>query len=313
MRYAKSLLLCGQIIDAQEVEPDTYQELLCVCPISEKKVKLVTYPWSGPRKDGEPPVIHVWIHDEKISYSELNECNEKNQSLSTIIEIVNRDATKKRLKLFQPHLWELIMSSPLFQKPMTMEGYDLLWKNNLTSWLAYEILKLCRTPEFQAQAKEKCEKSVPEQLKRLTKDKNFHISIVANNILTDKKLHSYKQQIAGEALEFACQKLDDTDLRRLIYLGVDGELYKRMLKFASKVKCFAISFHPKMGKIVLYQKGEPDPQLNLSQTLADAKTMSVFGKNIQDEMDSITQLFIFNLSIIFSSIAWIDKLKKLNK
>ncbi|GGA56046.1 hypothetical protein [Okeania sp. KiyG1] len=221
MKYAESLLLCGQLIDAEEVDPNSYQELICVCPHSRKEVKLVSYP-GLPRFEGdEESKIFVWDHSEKISIPEASKCFEKNQYYKSQRYILDDVARLQRINLLKPNLVKLIKSSAIFEKPATLEGLGDTLNDSLIKWFVDRLEHFTFDGMFQDTARMECQSLYGNCIKAALADKSHWISKENIGNFTTHNHLFYGSKIAGEMLEYALANFDGKDRRLLIYLGIN--------------------------------------------------------------------------------------------
>ncbi|NEN90807.1 MAG: hypothetical protein F6K48_18570 [Okeania sp. SIO3H1] len=313
MRYAKSLLLGGQLIDAEEVDPNSYQELICVCPHNRKKVKLVSYPGLPQFEGGEESKIFTWVHSEKISIPEKSECNEKNLYYKSQKYILDDVARVLRLNLLKPNLLKLIKSSAIFKQPVTFENLGNTLNDSLIKWFAQRLELSTSDEMFQDTAKIECQNLYEHCIRPALIDKSHWISKENTDKFTTHNHLFYGSKIAGEMLECALADFDGKDRRILIYLGTNEAVQESMQAAAFILSNLANSLLKGKEKSDFQQLWVSDKYQGMEKIREVAKKNSGLCTLYNDYTKNILYQFTINLSLIFWFIPWIEELKKINQ
>ncbi|MDY7005034.1 MAG: hypothetical protein SWX82_14110 [Cyanobacteriota bacterium] len=174
MRYAESILLGGQLIDAAKVDDKSYKELLCVCPNCKKEVFVEDSKKVTPRWGRIVPVGQIWKHSEDIEAIALDECREKNKYYETQAYILDGIASSQRLELLRRNLWELIFSSTVLNDAEILE-YEDYEEDRLMMWFYQHFENLCNNSLYQAGIKHECENLYKNCIKKIIEDGNNHL------------------------------------------------------------------------------------------------------------------------------------------
>ncbi|NES64188.1 MAG: hypothetical protein F6K24_02430 [Okeania sp. SIO2D1] len=312
MKYAESLLLCGQLISADEVDKDSYSELSPVCPHSKKKVRLVSYPGLTQFEGDKESEIFTWVHSEEISIPESSECNEKNKYYESKKDIVNGIARSFRLSLLRPHIWELILSSVILDNPHGLQYYDDSEDDRLMMWFDQHFATLCHSPSYQVRIKQECENLYELCIKETIKDGNSQLFKKIAEIYSNYNHVVYGQQIAGEVLLHVLSTWESSDIHKLIYLAVNEEVCHAARKFSYVMSEIVRDMLKQSKRAEFMNLWVEDKSLGMDVIVELSKKFPRFTEIFKSGLATIDVMFSINLCLIFSCVPWIEKLKKIN-
>ncbi len=313
MQYAESMLLGGQLISAEEVDKETYDELICVCPHSKKKVELVSYPSSTLPGYEKLPFIFTWVHSEKIPQTELDECNEKNKYYESQTYITDEVAKMQRINLLKPNLIKLIKSSAIFEQPATIEGLGDVWENDLIKWFAERFEHFTFNGMFQDTAKLECKNLYDNCIKQALSNKNHWISLENTDNFTTHNHLTYGAKIASEMLEYALCNFDAKDRRILIYWGTNEAVQESMQQAAFSLSNLVNISLTGKEKSDFWQLWEEDKYQAMNKVKQFAQKNPDFCVLYNKYTKNILYQFTINIALIFWFILWLDELKRLNQ
>ncbi len=313
MRYAESLLLCGQILDAEKVDKDSYEELLCVCPVSGNKVILE----EGCQREfpsGEIfPISQRWIQPVVSSIS--GRVYHRYYSAHSIKNVDNRNnqAREQRINLLKPNLIELIKTSAIFEQPATFDDYSKAWNIDLFKWFAETLETAILGKEFQDRITYECQSLWKSCVKKGLEDDNGYLYGKLTENFTSYNHLTYGSQIASEMLKYALSNFDTKDRRILICLAADEVAIEAMEACASAVSAFADSLLKGNEKRDFQQLWVENKYEAMNEILKMATEIPDIHKLFVKYHTNILFPFSISLCLIFWFIPWLDELKKLNQ
>ncbi|NEO55915.1 MAG: hypothetical protein F6K54_24315 [Okeania sp. SIO3B5] len=290
MKYAESLLLGGQLISADEAHRDSYKELLCVCPFSKKEVFVEDSKKITPRWGRIVPVGPIWKHSEKIDAIALDECQRMNKYYESKKDMANDVARTLRLSLLKPYLWELILSSAILDNSPKLENYEYPQEDRLMVWFDEHVEKLCNSQPYQVRVRQECENLYKTCIKK-TLENNHNQSFEKIAGIYDNHSHRiYGQQIASEVLECVLATWEPDDIRKLIYIAANNDVYSAARSAASL-----------LSGVVKYESGQPKEAEFVDLWVED----KYLGMN---KIPELTRQSSYLAKIYKSSLAAVDKM-----
>ncbi len=313
MQYAESMLLGGQLISAEEVDKETYDELICVCPHSKKKVELVSYPSSTLPGYEKLPFIFTWVHSEKIPQTELDECNEKNKYSQAQVHKKNMKARKRRYNFYKKYLWEILSRLPISNGNDLNELHESVWKSDSMKWYAESFKYSCRDKDIQdyilRNVKKTYDTTVAES-SLIKKDKKLEKIV---DLIVEQKHGFFHKEIAGEALLFCLKYWSESEIEKLICYGFSELLLNHIEEHANSMIELALKLLAPDRRFKLIEKTNSNWYLGMVDAMATIVLYPTALESYLDGMEIIDDIFFSQLYLIFLCIPWIDELKKLNQ
>ncbi|MEM1167843.1 MAG: hypothetical protein AAGJ08_01805 [Cyanobacteria bacterium P01_H01_bin.35] len=313
MQYAESKLLCGEIIDASDVDIETYEELIPVCLVTKKRVRLVTYPAQSVPEWDTGELIHTWTHIDKIPYSTLNLCYESNQHYGKESHTINSLAYYNRLKLLNPNLIKLIKNSAVFEQPATVGNLDNLFDGGLMHWLVDFLIEIVRNKVAQNRFMDECQNLYDNCIKESMADKSSYFYQFVDSNFTAPNHKVYGSKIASEMLGYALANLQGQDIIELIHLGVNEPVQESMRIAADKISSMAASTLEPDEKSEFWEWWKANKYLGMNRIKEFSKKSPNLRFIYKKYIAEVLHKFSLNLCLIFWFVPWLDELKKLNQ
>lgn len=313
MQYAESLLLCGQILGAEEVDEKTYKELVPVCPHSKKEVKLLSYPSSALPGYEKLPFLHTWVHSKRISCSESTKYNQQNKILQNRINELNNTARVDRINLLKPNLLKLIKKSAVFEQPATIGSLDNLFDRGLIHWFIQLLIELIRDKSFQDSAGIGCRNLYDNCIKESMVDKSSYFYQFVDSNFTAYNHKIYGSQIASEMLVYALANFQGQEIIELIYLGVNEPVQKLMRVAADKISMMAAAILEPDEESEFWELWEADKYQGMNMVKALAKKSPNLSAVYKKYISEVVLKFTINLCLIFWFVPWLEELKTINQ
>lgn len=313
MQYAESMLLCGELINANDAEYDTYKDLLCRCPNCGSEVFLKKSYTRQYKNNKSTSVRASWNHFQEVPAIVEARCESRTKYGKKKILTQNSQARNQRLKLYRYRLWDLIHKSPILNDTKENLQYEYIWGSDLIRYFAEELLLTCRSKEIQEQ--------IPGEVSNLyegflaqtwTVEKESDYKLL-QSILANDKHKIYRKQVAGEALGFVMKHWSTNDMKKLVCLGFNDELEENIKIFSSLNKEITFRVLGKDNQQSFLSLWERDKFLGMQSCETIARKFPHYRENFVKGMAGIKVGFFVNLCLIFLSIPWIDELRKINQ
>ncbi|MDJ0553502.1 MAG: hypothetical protein QNJ68_03500 [Microcoleaceae cyanobacterium MO_207.B10] len=310
MKYAKSILLAGEYIDAETATYDDYKDLLMTCPCCESPVFLCKG-FDRHYKSGKVvKILSTWKHYSDRGVEGIAECEARSQYRPQDVEQRNTVARKQRFKLYRTRLWDLIALSPFVKGLETEKHIRTLLEDGVTHWFVNRASKCFRDerifPDIYSEIDMRCNhalNNIPKKDKLSTYDE----ALIA--ILRDSNLE-YRKQIAAEAMKFCFRNYSGNDLKKLTAFAMPETLHKDILRWTEYLIEGLIEDAPLriQSEIIEMYNSTPGKVMELIEGSVGGNEIT--KNKFANALSGLVHDLFGNMAGLFLSIPWLEELKK---
>ncbi|NEP81534.1 MAG: hypothetical protein F6K39_27245 [Okeania sp. SIO3B3] len=310
MKYAESLLLGGELIDADNANYDSYKDLLMRCPACGSEVFL-SRGFTRTTKTGRRVVVSsTWKHFKEVDIAVVRQCERRCQYKKTEVQSKNSSIRRQRLKAYRHRIWELIKKSPLVDTEDLQPRVNSVLDDPSFRWFIESSSRFLR----HLHEGDGIQKEVENVIRQIISDDNATEpgNIIVRDLLIQDKYLDYRKQITGEALEFCFQHWSRNELHKLMTLGLWEVSQTRILNWQHKMaECLLENLSPPYKKMFV-EVWNRDRYQGMDIVDKSTSRFQQIKELLLEGMEYYISQLVTNLVVAFLTIPWLEELKKIN-
>ena len=314
MKYAKSMTLGGQLIDATKITCADSKNLLPRCPICGKPVFLKGYYVRSLSQEGQLNSLNEWMHYPEVDSSTVEECEAWAKYGHKEILKIRDEAKDKRYEIYNAKLWDILKTSDLINWDLYLLNYERFWKTDVLRWYGEKLLKRFRSDRSSEIFDATLRYSGEQAEKKSPWFAGNSIDAPIEKLIVSNVTNIYSQKIVREAFMYLWFHGSEGDIKKLIVFGINTTLTQEIYAVTGAA---IISLNDLAEKVYIDGSEVNVSELDNYQALMCAETMAyqmpAFKESWEEKMSEIEAGFFLTLCVSLLAVPWIDELKKISQ